>query len=113
MLLAGSVNSATKGRPYHRCIILALLLGVIMAGLTLSIEGLGFPSEVPMIGDPRPVLVTFLFPGMLGAMAISGNAHAWYLWVAALVNGLIYFGLGWIGSRATASLFRRARKIGR
>ena len=84
-----------------------------MASLTLSIEGLGAPSEIPIIGDPRPVLVTFLFPGMLGAAALSGNAHAWHPWVAALVNGVIYFGLGWIVSRLTASLVKRARNIGR
>jgi hypothetical protein len=112
MQLTESVDSEATRRPGSRGVLLALLLGGIMASLTLSIEGLGAPSEIPMIGDPRPVLVTLLFPGMLGSMAVSGNAHAWHLWVAALVNGLVYFGLGWVGSRVIASLFRRVRKIG-
>jgi hypothetical protein len=111
MRLAGSVNSEAKARPISHEALFALLLAGIMASLTLSIEGLGAPSEVPFIGDPRPLLVTLLFPGMLGSMAVSGNAHAWHLWVAALINGLIYFVLGWIGSRVTASLFRRAKKL--
>ena len=113
MQLTESADSETTRHFVSRGVLIALLLGGIMASLTLSIEGLGAPAEIPMIGDPRSVLVTLLFPGMLGSMAVSGNAHAWHLWVAALVNGLVYFGLGWIGSRVIASLFRRAKKIGR
>ena len=87
--------------------MLALLGGAIMAGLTLSILGLGYPSEIPLMGDPRPALVTFLFPGMLGAAFISSNAHAWPLWLAALVNGAIYFALIWIVGRLCAIIFRK------
>jgi hypothetical protein len=113
MELTESVEPEGTRRSGSRGTLLALLFGGIMASLTLSIEGLGSPSEIPMIGDPRPVLVTLLFPGMLGSMAVSGNAHSWHLWIAALVNGLVYFGLGWIGSKVIASLFRKIRKSGR
>ena len=111
MPLIQSTKSETNSISRKRGVLLALLFGGIMASLTLSVEGLGTPSEVPFFRDPRPLLVTLLFPGMLGSMAVSGNAHAWHLWVAALVNGFIYFGLGWIGSTLIAKLYRMARKI--
>lgn len=111
MQLTESYGSEATRRPRSRGALLAVVVGGMMACLTLSILGLGYPSEIPFIGDPRPVLVTFLFPGMLGAAALSGNAHAWHLWVAALVNGIIYFGLGWTGSRVTAWLFKRVKKL--
>jgi hypothetical protein len=104
------MNSLRAQTTGSRGALLALLLGAIMASLTLSIEGLGAPSKILIIGDPRPTLVTLLFPGILGSTAVSGNAHAWHLWVAALINGMIYFGLGWIGSHLIARLFRRARR---
>jgi hypothetical protein len=113
MQLTESADSEATRRRGSRGALLALLVGGTMACLTLSILGLGYPSEIPFIGDPRPVLAAFLFPGMLGAAALSGNAHAWHLWVAALVNGIIYFGLAWIGSRVTALIFRKVRKTGR
>jgi hypothetical protein len=92
-------------------VLLAALMGGTMACLTLSVLGAGYPSEIPFIGDPRRTLVTLLFPGMLGSALISGNAHAWHLWVAALVNGITYFGIGWIGCRVAAIIIRMARKI--
>ena len=38
-----------------------------------------------------------LFPGLIGAVAVSGNVHVYSFWAAAPTNALIYFGLGWIG----------------
>ena len=40
---------------------------------------------------------SLLFPGLIGAVAVSGNIHAFSFWVAAPMNALIYFGVGWIG----------------
>ena len=34
-----------------------------------------------------------LIPGLIGSMTVSGNVHAFHLWVAAVINGLFYFGL--------------------
>lgn len=113
MHLTESADSETTRRPVNRGTLVALLLGGLMACLTLSVLVLGYPSEIPFMGDPRPILVAFIYPGMLGAALLNGNPHAGHLWVAALVNGVIYFGLGWIGSKVIASLFRRVKKIGR
>ena len=113
MQLTESTDSGATHRRGSRGVLLSLLLGVMMACLTLSVLVLGYPSEIPLMGDPRPILVAFIYPGMLGAALLNGNPHAGHLWVAALVNGVIYFGLGWIGSKVIASLFRRVKKIGR
>ena len=40
-------------------------------------------------------MVTFCFPGMLGAMVVSNNVHAFHLWVAAVFNFIFYFILTW------------------
>lgn len=95
--MTSSVTEATRCRA-SRGAIFAAVLGGVMACLTLSLESL----------NPGVVLVSFLFPGMLGAIALSGNAHAWHLWEAALVNGIFYFGLGWIASRLSAKILRKA-----
>jgi hypothetical protein len=51
-------------------------------------------------------------PGMFGAMFLADNVHAWNLCVAAVVNGLLYFGAAWgvllLGNR----LMRQAREKG-
>jgi len=39
-------------------------------------------------------------------MAVSGNVHAFQLWVAAAINGLIYFGVAWLMGRLVARLIR-------
>ena len=38
-------------------------------------------------------LIVLLFPGMFASMALSGNVHAFPLWLAAVANSLFYFGL--------------------
>ena len=38
-----------------------------------------------------------LLPGLIRAIAVSGNVHAFSFWVAAPINAVIYFGLGWVG----------------
>jgi hypothetical protein len=86
---------------------LAILLGAGFAVLTLNLEKLSALSRIPLLGDARPVLFALLFPGILGSMAFSGNAHAWHLWVSALINGLIYFVLAWIVFRLLARMFRK------
>ena len=48
---------------------------------------------------------------MLGSMVMGGNVHAWNLWVAAGINGLIYFGLGWLFYLLVARFRRRAKPL--
>ena len=48
-----------------------------------------------------------IFPGLIGSAAISNNLHAYHLWIATLLNGLIYFGLGWFSFGLVARVFTR------
>ena len=98
MRFAGAVNSEAKARPIRYETLLALLLAGLMASLTFSIESFAAPAQIPFLGDFLPLLVALLFPGILGSMAIGGNAHAWSLWLAAFLNGLLFS--GWAGSDA-------------
>jgi hypothetical protein len=91
--------------------LFALLFGGLLACLTLAIERLSAPTQIPIVGDPRPILFALLGPGILGSMAISGNAHAWHLWIAAGINGIVYFGLGWLIIRLIARLFGRKQRM--
>jgi hypothetical protein len=69
-----------------KSMLIALCFGCVFAGLTLGLDHLETLSST---------LVSFLFPGILCAMALSGNAHAFHLWVAALANFALYFALPW------------------
>jgi len=75
--------------------IVALALGGLFATLTLFISKLGIISGKPIVGAVQEGLLILITPGMYGAMAVSGNVHAWSLWVASAINGLIYFAVGW------------------
>ena len=44
-----------------------------------------------------------MLPGMIAAMAISQNVDAWHLYAAALANGVLYIGLGWLACRLITS----------
>jgi len=83
-----------------------LILGGVLAILTLNLEGLSATSNNPFWGDVQRCLVSLLLPGMLGSMAMGGNVHAWSLWVAAGLNGVIYFGLIWVAGRLASRLVR-------
>ena len=69
--------------------------------------------------DIGPVIIVFIFPGILGSMAFSGNVHAFHLWIAALVNFAFYFLLCWtagvlarrISSVLARKIFRRRNDI--
>ncbi len=100
-----------ENKPFirNRAVLSGLLFGALMSSLTLSIQKWGAPSQIPFIGDlqaVQAVLATSLFPGMLGAALLSRNAHAWHLWVAALLNGIIYFALVWLASRVIGMFFK-------
>ena len=70
-------------------------LGLLLAGLTFAIEKLARISHNPVTGAAQKTLFILIVPGIIGAMGIEANIHAWHLWVAAAINGLIHFGIGW------------------
>ena len=75
--------------------LIPVVLGCLQAGLTLGVQKLSVISENPVLGKMQEFLMTLLMPGMFGAMALANNVHAWHLWVAAVINGLLYFGVAW------------------
>jgi hypothetical protein len=88
----------------------ALGLGGLLAGLTFAIEKLARISHNPAIGAAQETLFILILPGIIGAMGIGGNVHAWPLWIAAAINGLIYFGIGWF-SYVLVARYRRRGKL--
>ena len=53
--------------------------------------------------------VLCLMPGMLAAIIVAGNAHAWPVWIAALGNFLFYFLLTWLVTAVWVKLKRKLR----
>jgi len=76
MLRAHVLEITTKSSGYF-----ALPVGFVFAALTLWLEKL--PERC----------VALLIPGLIVSMALSGNVHAFPLWLAAIANGFLYFGL--------------------
>jgi|HubBroStandDraft_5_1064220.scaffolds.fasta_scaffold913145_1 hypothetical protein len=101
------MTSDEKARLNVNGIRFASGLGGLLAGLTLAIEKLSTISDKPVIGAAQKTLFIVLFPGIIGAMGIGGNVHSWHLWVAAAINGLIYFGIGWFSYVLVAKYRRR------
>ena len=76
-------------------LIIAALLGLVPAIVTLAVEHIAHPSTNPLVYEIQGAALVLLFPGMLGSMAVSGNVHAFHLWVAAVCNFVLYFLLCW------------------
>ena len=74
----------------------ALALGGLLGSLTLAVPRLSSISDNPVIGTAQRSLFALLVPGIIGAGAVSGNVHAWQLWIAAGINVLVYFVTGWL-----------------
>ena len=85
--------------------ISALTVGITAALLTLSLYTVGSPS----LGKAGQALAGVAFPGLLGSMAIAGNAHAFSLWVAAAFNGIFYCCLTWAALSLLTAITGRFR----
>jgi hypothetical protein len=96
----------------HSTMLIPFAVGGVQAALTLGVQKLSVISGNSVLGNMQEFLMTLLMPGMFGAMFLADNVHAWNLCVAAVVNGLLYFGAAWgvllLGNR----LMRRAREKG-
>lgn len=78
-----------------------IVFGSALAG-TSAVGTLCFPSLAVLSGNAflaalQMTACSLLFPGLIGAVAVSGNVHIYNFWVAAPINAFIYFGLGRIG----------------
>jgi hypothetical protein len=81
----------------NRKIVFASVLAATSGVGTLCYANLAILSENAFVAALQMTAGTLLFPGLIGAVAVSGNVHVYSFWVAAPINAFIYFGLGWIG----------------
>jgi hypothetical protein len=79
-----------------RKVLCGLALGGLMAAMTFAIPMLSSLSASLVIALVQRCMLVLLFPGIIGAGAISGNVHAWPPWIAAGLNMSIYFVIGWL-----------------
>lgn len=79
-------------------VVASALAGASAVG-TLCFASLAILSEDRFVAALQMTASTLLFPGLIGAVAVSGNVHVYSFWVAAPINALLYFGLGWIGCK--------------
>ena len=91
----------------NRNLIIAAALGIVPAVLTLMMEHISDPSSNPIAFAIQGVVVVLLFPGMLASMAVSGNVHAYHLWVASIANFVIYFLVCWAVVALIGKVYRR------
>lgn len=80
------------GRIAKRFLV-PIVVSVVMAILTLNFEYLPVKSESSFWSGVQDCVVLLLFAGVFGAMMLARNVHAYSLWLAAMLNGLIYFGV--------------------
>jgi len=81
---------------------IGLAVGIIAAALTLSLY-------TPLMGNACQVLSAVLFPGILGSVAVAGNAHAFNLGIGAAINLVIYFGITWVICKVVAGIGKKLR----
>jgi hypothetical protein len=93
------VLHADKCEPSRWPLIVAIAAGVVTALLSMSLEH----SLSLSYGDAGFFITAVLFPGLLGSIAIGGNAHAFSLWIAAGINCIFHFLIVW----AICSMSRR------
>lgn len=87
-----SVPLANRNEASRWPLIVALAAGAVTALLSICLD-LSAPSFIGVTGS---IITAVIFPGLLGSMAISGNAHAFSLWIAAGINCTFYFLLVWM-----------------
>jgi hypothetical protein len=81
----------------NRKIVFASVLAGTSAVGTLCFPSLAILSGNAFVAALQMTAASLLFPGLIGAVVVSGNVHVYSFWVAAPINAFIYFGLGWIG----------------
>jgi hypothetical protein len=92
------ISFAIRREPARWPRLAAMGVGIIAALLSVSISHSWFSN----LGDAAAILIVVLFPGILGSVVIAQNAHAFSRWVAAGINGIIYFLIALIVFRAVS-----------
>lgn len=101
------LSSEIRDVPLSPQMTLGAALGVAAGALTLSASKLSAISDNHVLGVLQRSLFVLVLPGIVGAEAVSGNIHAWPLWLAAAINLAIYFVVGWLVYWVVRKLLRR------
>ena len=68
--------------------------GILMGCLTIALGSSLLSAHAMQI--PMRILICFLFPGLIGSMAIEGNVHLFSLAFATVINLLVNSGILWL-----------------
>lgn len=99
------ISLAKSNNSSRLSLIVAVAVGIFTALLSVSLE---YPSLL-LSGGAGLIVTTIAFPGILGSMAIGGNAHAFSLWVAAGLNFVLYFIFIWSVCKICGLILRELR----
>jgi hypothetical protein len=99
------LSAANRNGSPRWPLILAMGVGIIAALFTISLEH----SVSLSFGNAGFLITAVVFPGMLGSIAVGGNAHAFSLWLAAGINFIFYFILVWNICGISRRILRRLR----
>jgi hypothetical protein len=67
-----------------------------MGALTGGVGWLSTISSNPVIAPLQETTMVLIIPGLLGSAILGGNVHAFSLAFSMVINGVIYFGAGWL-----------------
>ena len=96
------VPDANRNDPSRWPLIAALAAGTVAFMLTLSL----YLSAYSFFGDSGVFVSTIVFPGLIGSIAVGGNAHAFSLWIAAGINFIVYFLVVWMNCNVSRRVLR-------
>lgn len=103
-------SKAASATPQKRLRLqIAMAWGVLLGSLTFAVGPLSTISSNPLLGSIQKVLMVFLFPGLIGAMAFGGNVHAFSLLPGAIINALFHFSACWLLVGIAARLKAKAK----
>jgi len=83
-----------------------VIVGGILAALTFAVPKLAVSSSVPFVAAVQKVAMGIVAPGIVGASMAVRNIHAAPIWIAAVGNFVLYFGMLWI----MVAVWRTARR---
>ena len=85
------MDSEPDLRRSHSVKWIAFLAGAIACVFTWQIQLIDVIPSDSLLGAVKRLLMALITPGLFGSMILAGNAHAFNLASAAVLNGLLYF----------------------
>jgi hypothetical protein len=77
-------------------VLIAAAWGVLIGVLTFAVGPISAISQNSILGVAQEFLMILLLPGLIGAGAVSGNIHAFFLAPGAVINAIFHFCSSWL-----------------